>query len=180
MSRVCIECGAELSNPTQKKFCSNRCAAIYNNRKRKERRYSTKGMTKMVQCVRCGCDITVSIHSSQKSWICPDCKKNNSPHSKDTSKIKSILEFSKRTAVKILKRMGAKCSICGWNESTCDIHHIIPKKNGGTDDMDNLIYICPNCHRVCHTTTKYSIEYLKSLALSILYKDWKDYYHPSN
>lgn len=180
MCKKCIVCGNDLTGPSQRKFCSSRCAAIYNNNKRKERNYSTKGRTKIVQCIRCGCNIDVSIHSSRKSWICNECKQNNSPHSKNVEKIKSILEFSKRTAVKILKRMGAKCSICGWDESTCDIHHIIPKKNGGTDNMDNLIYICPNCHRICHTTNKYSIEHLKSLAISILYKDWKNFYHPSN
>lgn len=174
----CLFCNKELSGRYQKRFCSHSCAAQYNNSKRKIRH----GKTKTKHCLECGKEIEVSIYSSSKSWYCEehDRRKNKSPHSKDTSKIKSILEFSKRTAVKILKRMGAKCSICGWNESTCDIHHIIPKKNGGTDDMDNLIYICPNCHRVCHTTTKYSIEYLKSLALSILYKDWKEFYHPSN
>lgn len=180
MSKLCIVCGQELTGSSQRKFCSKRCAAIYNNGKRKEKNYSTKGKTKSVQCIRCGCNIEISIHSPRKSWICDKCKQNHNPHSKDVTKIKSILEFSKRTAVKILKRMGAKCSICGWDESTCDIHHIIPKKNGGTDDMDNLIYICPNCHRICHTTNKYPIEYLKSLTISILYKDWKDFYHPSN
>ena len=125
MCKKCIVCGNDLTGPSQRKFCSSRCAAIYNNNKRKERNYSTKGRTKIVQCIRCGCNIDVSIHSSRKSWICNECKQNNSPHSKNVEKIKSILEFSKRTAVKILKRMGAKCSICGWDESTCDIHHII-------------------------------------------------------
>ena len=180
MTRKCIVCGKELTKSTQKKFCSNHCSAIYSNKRRAERRFSTKGKTKLVECIRCHKQIEVSIHSSKKSWLCEDCRKNNSPHSKDITKISSILEFSKRTAVKILKRMKAKCSLCGWDESTGDIHHIIPKKDGGTDDMNNLIYICPNCHRVCHTTDKYSIDYLKLFSLGVKYKDWKNFYHPSN
>ena len=52
----------------------------------------------------------------------------------------------KRTITKILRRANIKCSICGWNESTCDIHHIIHKKDGGSDNMDNLIVVCPNCY----------------------------------
>ena len=76
--------------------------------------------------------------------------------------------------------MGAVCSICGWDESTCDIHHIIPRKNGGNDDMENLIYICPNCHRLCHTTDKFTEEFLKEHSIANKYRDWKNFYHPSN
>ena len=36
------------------------------------------------------------------------------------------------------------CLVCGakWHE----IHHIIPKCAGGTDEAENLIPLCINCH----------------------------------
>lgn len=62
----------------------------------------------------------------------------------------SIFDVSSRTKTKILKRLNIGCSNCGWNEATCDIHHIIEKSKGGTDDHENLTYLCPNCHRLAH------------------------------
>jgi hypothetical protein len=38
-----------------------------------------------------------------------------------------------------------KCTICF--ERCFEIHHIIKKSEGGTDDDDNLIVLCPNCHQ---------------------------------
>lgn len=90
--------------------------------------------------------------------------------------IKSILDLGRGTIGRILKRMKATCAICGWNEARCDIHHIVPKSKGGTNDMDNLICVCPNCHRLCHSTDRYSVEFLKERSLGMLYKDWRSYY----
>ena len=65
-------------------------------------------------------------------------------HKKPTS----ILEVSKRTISKIFRRLNIGCSNCGWNEEVCDLHHIISRKDGGSDDHANLTYLCPNCHRL--------------------------------
>lgn len=44
-----------------------------------------------------------------------------------------------------------KCQACGYNEyPILQIHHIIEKHNGGTNDFDNLIVLCPNCHKKAH------------------------------
>ena len=60
-----------------------------------------------------------------------------------------------------------------------DIHHIIPKSKGGTNDMSNLTYICPNCHRIAHTDLNLLTKPLISLEqqLKECGKDWKDYYY---
>ena len=109
---------------------------------------------------------------------CDECKQHRK-HSKE-QEINSILDCSKRTISKILNRSKIGCAICGWNESTCDIHHIIEKCNGGTDDVSNLIIVCPNHHRIIHTNKCYSIEYLQNLSIKNTFNNWKDYYHPSN
>ena len=61
-------------------------------------------------------------------------------------------------------RYDFKCAICGWqlfeNHSDiadldgriqkgngCEIHHIIPLSKGGTSEWENLILLCPNCHK---------------------------------
>ena len=54
-----------------------------------------------------------------------------------------------------------KCAICGWQVTPellklkgrwqyahgNEIHHIIPVQEGGTDNWDNLILLCPNHHK---------------------------------
>jgi predicted restriction endonuclease len=42
------------------------------------------------------------------------------------------------------------CEICGWKEATRDIHHILPVSEGGTNELSNLIVLCPNHHRMIH------------------------------
>lgn len=46
-----------------------------------------------------------------------------------------------------VKYFGNKCMVCGWNV-TVDVHHIIPRRQHGTNNMDNLIVLCPNHHRL--------------------------------
>ena len=43
-----------------------------------------------------------------------------------------------------------KCYYCGWDKDKCDIHHIVPRVKGGTDEYSNLTIACPNCHRLIH------------------------------
>lgn len=75
--------------------------------------------------------------------------------------------------------MNLGCYICGWKEATLDAHHIIYKSKNGSNDCSNLIYICPNCHRIIHTTDRYSIDYLKSICkekMKFFEENWKKYY----
>jgi len=49
-------------------------------------------------------------------------------------------------------RDGMHCRICGRRVYGKDahVHHIIPKSQGGTDSLDNLILVCPRCHSRIH------------------------------
>lgn len=40
---------------------------------------------------------------------------------------------------------GEKCFVCGFDEIV-EVHHILPKHKGGTDDIENLVLLCPNHH----------------------------------
>jgi len=41
------------------------------------------------------------------------------------------------------------CERCGF-DITIDVHHIVLQSTGGTNEEDNLISLCPNCHRMAH------------------------------
>lgn len=45
---------------------------------------------------------------------------------------------------------GDKCSECGWNKTTCDVNHIIPKMDGGKHTISNGEVLCPNHHAMKH------------------------------
>lgn len=104
---------------------------------------------------------------------CKNCKRNVKRRNDNA---KSIKDLSKRTVSKIFRRAEYSCVLCGWDKSVCDIHHIIGIKNGGTDDMNNLIGICPNCHRVIHSEKEYDISFLNKLSLGNVFIDWKNFY----
>lgn len=43
------------------------------------------------------------------------------------------------------EKYNGKCAVCGFDEIV-EIHHIIPRYLKGTNDLDNLILLCPNHH----------------------------------
>ncbi len=52
---------------------------------------------------------------------------------------------------RVLARDNFRCVKCGkfgiQDAKTLEIHHIIPKKNGGSDELSNLMTLCRKCHR---------------------------------
>lgn len=58
---------------------------------------------------------------------------------------------------------GDRCMRCDWADDTCDVHHITPRRDGGTDEMHNLAVLCPNCHRMADKG-RLSPEQLRALA----------------
>ena len=43
-----------------------------------------------------------------------------------------------------------KCSICSKKTEHLELHHIIPKSRGGSDDVSNLVKLCSGCHGLAH------------------------------
>jgi 5-methylcytosine-specific restriction endonuclease McrA len=46
-----------------------------------------------------------------------------------------------------MKRDGHQCNHCGTSFNLT-VHHIIPRREGGTDHLDNLQTLCDSCHQV--------------------------------
>jgi hypothetical protein len=59
-------------------------------------------------------------------------------------------------AVKLAR--GDACEICGWNETVCDAHHLVPRKSGGLNTVKNSIVLCPNHHRLAHNNAGLSLK----------------------
>ena len=193
---ICSKCGSEyvvectqfaFEHGKYRKTCSSKCANSRNMTDERRNRISI-GVKKHNEtkpqklysyiCEKCGIEFTTKKPFRKNRKVkCGNCIQKRK-HVQDNPD--SIMELSKRTISKILHRSGVGCAICGWNESTCDIHHIIERKSGGTNDVTNLIIVCPNCHRIIHSNKKYSIETLQQLSIDKHFKNWRDFYHPSN
>ena len=50
---------------------------------------------------------------------------------------------------KLFQERGCKCQFCGFND-VVEIHHIVSLKAGGTNDLFNLLVLCPNHHSLLH------------------------------
>lgn len=55
---------------------------------------------------------------------------------------------SRREAV--LHRDNYTCQCCGKKNCRLEVHHIIFRSNGGSDDERNLITLCEDCHKKVH------------------------------
>lgn len=51
----------------------------------------------------------------------------------------------------ILNRDGYACQICGKKHTRLEVHHIIFRSQSGTDDENNLITLCEDCHAGIHS-----------------------------
>jgi len=48
-------------------------------------------------------------------------------------------------------RLDNECIVCGWDKGPCDLHRISPGSEGGRYTTNNVIVLCPNCHRLVHS-----------------------------
>ncbi|QXW27104.1 HNH endonuclease [Acinetobacter johnsonii] len=75
----------------------------------------------------------------------------------------------------VLDRAQGKCEACGEPAPFItdkkfpflEVHHILPLSKGGTDDIENVAAVCPNCHRRLHYSNDRKI-YREKLITSVL------------
>ncbi|MDW7551543.1 HNH endonuclease [Pseudoalteromonas peptidolytica] len=59
------------------------------------------------------------------------------------------------SVAEVLSRSARHCCICRqFQPLQIQVHHIIERSNGGTNEVDNLIPICISCHSSVHTKTQ--------------------------
>jgi 5-methylcytosine-specific restriction endonuclease McrA len=47
----------------------------------------------------------------------------------------------------VLRRDGSVCRYCGSETDKPDVDHVIPRYEGGTNEIDNLVVACATCNR---------------------------------
>ena len=113
------------------KFCSLSCAAKSRNKNKS---------LKHCKCIVCNNEF-LSINPKAK-YCSNKCK------GRHYRQLIATEQNGTRKLQKILLTL--PCANCGWNIGPRDVHHILPACKGGKNEMDNLITLCPNCHRLAH------------------------------
>lgn len=83
-----------------------------------------------------------------------------------------------KNKIKVLTMCKRHCSLCEQNKGLkMEVHHIIQRADDGTDDIDNLIPLCFDCHQEVGSYNpnhpkgnKYSVEELKARRNSVYEK----------
>lgn len=77
------------------------------------------------------------------------------------------------SAAYVRDRDNHTCRLCGAKKCQIQVHHILPRANGGSDKPSNLISLCGNCHGKVHENHNDNplfIE-LQKMKISDSYKD---------
>jgi len=142
IKKKCLYCKKQITvnlsehNRGLGKFCSKKCSAVHNN----ENRVKTT-----LSCIVCGCEFKSK--SNHAKYCSNECRRNVSRKRLKDRRRKGKDRYHR--AEKVRRRFGElACFVCGWEESSCDVHHVIPKRDGGSDDLSNLTILCPNHHRL--------------------------------
>lgn len=168
---ICKECNKEFQTVWNNIFCSRSCSAKFSNKNRPPISDDIKlkrkeGMIKYWQN---------HPEKRKKPKNYPAFVGSFTQNKYKGRGIKSILNVSKRTASKILKRLNLGCCICQWKEGSCDIHHINGRKIVNPHSHENLTLLCPNHHRLFHEK-KISINDVIPLS-KYFPENWKDMYY---
>ena len=114
----------------------------------------------MKKCPICGNNFTPSANSQKYcSLICA----RKAETEKNISHIKSRNKDRQTIDKKLIDAYYHKCAICNWSIPSwkpfykkhepmngLQYHHIIPVSEGGNNNSENIILLCPNCHKMAH------------------------------
>lgn len=138
VGKLCKSCGKPFLADSRElkrgnaEYCSLSCVAK-----------APKKLQQKQVCKHCG---TGFMSASKNAKYCSySCKQKNyrakqKGISKDGFSIKYYYKLFKNTP----------CELCQWDKTSRDLHHIIEVANGGTTELNNLMCVCPNCHRMIH------------------------------
>ena len=68
--------------------------------------------------------------------------------------VKDLYDFRCQICGDVVLRRGWKMDLdrmASWKYLSADVHHVLPLSKGGPDSRDNMLCLCPSCHRKFHS-----------------------------
>lgn len=132
------------------------------------------------KCEGCGETVPESVtekhhfDTNETEELCGNCHKEKT--------WEQIIRMGHKPKGKSRLKWFAGCEVCGYKGPGVDEHHIIPKKKGGEDIPENLIYLCKNHHNFV-TRSKAFKKKVKDFVEgqteprkeSLQYQNWEDF-----
>lgn len=143
-TNICKTCKEEYevrpSREDESKFCSREC--YHSGQKRGKTSHSDRRVDYIeFDCTGCGKKIEKPpsrANRSERQFCSQECYLSwNSKHQRKSS--------GKRQRKR--EKEKASCEICGYDRFI-EMAHIIPSKDGGTYHKNNILFLCPNHHRL--------------------------------
>ena len=152
----CCVCGKDILRritevkPNKKIFCSKNCRDKYNENK-----------SVYLTCATCGKIFKrLKSHLSNSRHKIYFCSRKCKDEGQRIGGIKEIKprhysdKITSKYRLTAFRNYEHKCAVCGYNKFTqiLEVHHKDKNRDNNRDnnELDNLIILCPNCHRLVH------------------------------
>ena len=155
MSSLCLQCGAEIpSYKNNKKYCSEDCyhKSTIDKPNHKLRRRIIK------VCPICGNEFETGgrAGSIDQIYCSISCMNYSRRKSLDDGIIANRTNW-KELSLQMKGEYNYTCQLCNkqfeGGKQLLNVHHIIPRREGGSSDKSNLIVLCTSCHTVIERLT---------------------------
>lgn len=111
--------------------------------------------TILVSCVICGTEYNKGLHKKTCSRACSNKLRIGNRYNQIGRPSKDKVKTSRQLKNRLIELRGSKCERCLYDKvHILNVHHKIRRADGGSDDLDNLELICPNCHAEEHYGNK--------------------------
>lgn len=148
--KLCTQCACSISfNKRQNKFCSQSCAAKFNNKQplRRNKKINIDGELKEFRCLNCN-DLLNVCRNSKNKYCSSKCQ-HELAYKERIEVWGKTGQIGKAPLKRYLSEVNNSCWTCGitdWNSKPIvfEVEHI--DGNSDNNSKNNVSLICPNCH----------------------------------
>ena len=167
VERACQFCGKTFSGTAAamrgRVYCSSAC-------RDEERRQCTGALSQSytpritVACATCGAPVSVTpgrLGARFDQYCSPECGRDG-----QRRKLKGRQKEASHWRTLAKRVYGSRCVVCGF-DPIVEVHHLQPRSQGGSDEIENLVPVCPNHHAMAHLGLLSVEELVKARAMLI-------------
>lgn len=149
VDQSCIFCGNLFSGTAKAMAGRSYCSATCRDRHRRSLAGPAHPQRKRVQmsCAVCGVNIEAlpnKLKNRPDQYCSAECGREGRAR-----KIRGILKPVSHWRTLAKRTYGSRCVVCGF-EHAVDVHHVVPRCQGGSNEVSNLVPLCPNHHVMIH------------------------------